>query len=86
MAPSVYGSINILWIKTAFTVDEFAERHLTAALASRTSCITRGRGGWLDFPRRGLSPPILCQLPGALRLGSKAEKLNTSKCFPLFLE
>src|SRR5258708_5781856 len=32
------------------------------ALASRTSCITRGRGGWLDLPRGGLSPPILCQL------------------------
>src|SRR6202795_615172 len=42
----------------------------TAALASRTSCITRGRGGWLDLPRGGLSPPILCQLPGALRSGS----------------
>jgi IclR family mhp operon transcriptional activator len=24
----VYGSINILWIKTAFTVEEFAARHL----------------------------------------------------------
>jgi IclR family mhp operon transcriptional activator len=24
----VYGSINILWIKTAFTIDEFAARHL----------------------------------------------------------
>src|SRR5712692_7055227 len=34
----------------------------TAALASRTSCITQGRGGWLDLPRGGLSPPILCQL------------------------
>jgi hypothetical protein len=42
----------------------------TAALASRTSCITRGRGGWLDLPRGGLAPPILCQLPGALRDGS----------------
>src|SRR5271165_2424771 len=42
----------------------------TAALASRTSCITRGRGGWLDLPRGGLSPPILCQLPGALSFGS----------------
>ncbi len=28
----------------------------------RTSCITRGRGGWLDLPRGGLAPPILCQL------------------------
>jgi hypothetical protein len=41
----------------------------TAALANRTSCITRGRGGWLDLPRGGLAPPILCQLPGALRVG-----------------
>jgi hypothetical protein len=41
----------------------------TAALASRTSCITRGRGGWLNLPRGGLAPPILCQLPGALREG-----------------
>src|ERR1700686_3087172 len=32
----------------------------TAALASRNSCITRGRGGWLDLPRGGLAPPILC--------------------------
>jgi len=34
----------------------------TAALAGRTSCITRGRGGWLDLPHGGLSRPILCQL------------------------
>src|SRR5258708_5319377 len=44
----------------------------TAALASRTSCITRGRGGWLDLPRGGLAPPILCQLPGAHSLGSSS--------------
>src|ERR1700682_2039885 len=44
----------------------------TAALASRNSCITRGRGGWLDLPRGGLAPPILCQLPGALRDGSQS--------------
>src|ERR1700674_5044445 len=42
----------------------------TAALANRISCITRGRGGWLNLPRGGLAPPILCQLPGALRFGS----------------
>ena len=48
----------------------------TAALASRTSCITRGRGGWLDLPRGGLSPPILCQLPGALRTGSISTELS----------
>src|SRR5258708_4770270 len=40
----------------------------TAALASRTSCITRGRGGWLDLPRGGLSPPILCQLSWRTRV------------------
>ena len=34
----------------------------TAGLADRISCITRGRGGWLNLPRGGLSPPILCQL------------------------
>jgi hypothetical protein len=45
----------------------------TAALADRASCITWGRGGWLDLPRGGLSPPILCQLPGALRVGPKNE-------------
>src|SRR5258706_15147081 len=42
----------------------------TAVLADRTSCITRGRGGWLDLPRGGLAPPILCRFPGALSYGS----------------
>src|SRR5215470_9524405 len=50
----------------------------TAALASRTSCITRGRGGWLDLPRGGLAPPILCQLPGALRCGSSRDSPTAS--------
>src|SRR4029077_5350836 len=44
----------------------------TAVLANRTSCITRGRGGWLDLTRGGLAPPILFQLPGALGCGSIA--------------
>src|SRR5258708_25299395 len=48
----------------------------TAALTSRISCITRGRGGWLDLPRGGLAPPILCQLPGALREGSFATEMG----------
>src|SRR5882672_7399693 len=43
----------------------------TAVLADRTSCITRGRGGWLDLPRGGLSPPILCQLSWRTRLRVK---------------
>jgi hypothetical protein len=41
------------------------------ARGCRTSCITRGRGGWLDLPRGGLAPPILCQLPGAHCFGSR---------------
>src|SRR5208282_6105351 len=60
----------------------------TAALASRTSCITRGRGGWLDLPRGGLSPPILCQLPGAHRFGSfttDAFSTRADQC-PLLLQ
>ena len=40
----------------------------TAVLTDRTSCITRGRGGWLDLPRGGLAPPILCQLSWRTRL------------------
>jgi hypothetical protein len=52
-------------------IDRFAAQYLarglpcerfTAALASRTSCITRGWDGWLDLSHGGLSPPILCQL------------------------
>jgi hypothetical protein len=56
----------------------FPCERFTAALASRTSCITRGRGGWLDLPRGGLAPPILCQLPGALADGSRA--VLAAKC------
>jgi hypothetical protein len=29
---------------------------------AETSCITRGRGGWLGLTRGRLAPPILCQL------------------------
>src|SRR5580700_1575737 len=51
----------------------------TAALANRVSCITRGRGGWLNLPRGGLAPPILCQLPGALGSGSRAAVGRSSR-------
>src|SRR5215467_14117860 len=73
-------------------IDRFAAQYLarglpcerfTAALASRTSCITRGRGGWLNLPRGGLPPPILCQLPGAHRFGSRREELTVSIRRPL---
>src|SRR5882724_1006005 len=75
-------------------LDPFAAQYLarglpcerfTAALASRTSCITRGRGGWLNLPRGGLPPPILCQLPGALCSGSRASDLDRSEQFRLYL-
>ena len=36
----VHGSINILWIKTAFTVDEFAGRHLTDLQAAAREIVT----------------------------------------------
>jgi hypothetical protein len=48
--------------------------------AARASCVMGTaqrvfrRGGWLDLPRGGLSPPILCQLPGALWRGPISDK------------
>jgi IclR family transcriptional regulator, mhp operon transcriptional activator len=42
----VYGSINILWIKTAFTIDDFAARHLgdlQAAAAEIVEVLQRPR-------------------------------------------
>src|SRR5882724_5659264 len=75
-------------------LDPFAAQYLarglpcerfTAALASRTSCITRGRGGWLNLPRGGLPPPILCQLPGALCNGSQPVMLRANTSRPQFL-
>jgi IclR family transcriptional regulator, mhp operon transcriptional activator len=35
----VHGSINILWIKTAFTVEEFAVRHLAALQAAAAEIV-----------------------------------------------
>ena len=43
----VHGSINILWIKTAFTVEEFAARHLAdlqAAAAEIVASVRRSTG------------------------------------------
>src|SRR5882672_124476 len=57
----------------------------TAVLADRTSCITRGRGGWLDLPRGGLSPPILCQLSSRTQLrvkGGRAEQVAAATGSP----
>jgi IclR family mhp operon transcriptional activator len=46
----VYGSINILWIKTAFTIEDFAARHLDDLRAAGREIIAslqdaRGRSG-----------------------------------------
>jgi IclR family mhp operon transcriptional activator len=35
----VHGSINILWIKTAFTVEEFAARHLADLQAAAAEIV-----------------------------------------------
>jgi IclR family transcriptional regulator, mhp operon transcriptional activator len=40
----VYGSINILWIKTAFTIDEFATRHLAELQDAGREIITALKG------------------------------------------
>ena len=36
----VYGSINILWIKTAFTIEDFAARHLADLQAAAREIVT----------------------------------------------
>src|SRR5258707_2953445 len=44
----------------------------TAVLTDRTSCITRGRGGWLDLPRGDFHLLFFASFPGALSCGSRA--------------
>jgi IclR family mhp operon transcriptional activator len=39
-ARRVYGSINILWIKTAFTIEEFSARHLADLQAAGREIVT----------------------------------------------
>jgi IclR family mhp operon transcriptional activator len=43
----VHGSINLLWIKTAFTIDDFAARHLGDMQAAAREIVTM-----LDGPQR----------------------------------
>ena len=43
----VHGSINILWIRTAFTVEEFAARHLGDLQAAATEIV-----GSMQLPAR----------------------------------
>lgn len=40
----VYGSINLLWIKTAFTVEEFAAQHLTELKAAAREIVDAVEG------------------------------------------
>src|ERR1700674_3548828 len=56
----------------------------TAVLADRTSCITRGRGGWLDLTREGLSPPVLCQLSWRTPVWVICADLPTHRSPPLY--
>ena len=51
----------------------------TAALASRTSCITRGRGGWLDLPVGDFHLLFFASFPGALRNGSARDSRTARK-------
>jgi IclR family mhp operon transcriptional activator len=55
----VHGSINILWIKTAFTVEDFAARYLTDLQAAATEIVEN-----LQRPMRGRPA-----LPGAKTRG-----------------
>src|SRR6266481_193933 len=57
----------------------------TAVLTDRTSCITRGRGGWLDLPRGGLAPPILCQLSWRALLRVMSAVFAMSATSPVYL-
>jgi IclR family transcriptional regulator, mhp operon transcriptional activator len=48
----VYGSINILWIKTAFTIEEFADRHLADLQAAAAEIVRSLRSGARSERRR----------------------------------
>src|SRR6266853_6128662 len=72
MLPSLNGTRSAPRNSTRFAAQYSARglpcERFTAAVASRTSRITRGRGGWLNLPRGRLSPPILYQLAWRTRL------------------
>jgi IclR family transcriptional regulator, mhp operon transcriptional activator len=48
----VHGAINILWIKTAFTIEEFAGRHLADLNAAAADIVTSLRSGGRTARRR----------------------------------
>ena len=57
----------------------------TAALASRPSCITRGRGGWLNLPRGGLPLLFFASFLAHTAVGQKCEELTLSTTSPVCL-
>src|SRR6516225_4489009 len=48
----VHGSVNILWIKTAFTIEEFAERHLADLRAAAAEIVDSLRASTRTGKRR----------------------------------
>jgi IclR family mhp operon transcriptional activator len=59
----VYGSINILWIKTAFTIEEFAARHLRDLKEAGREIVgslqaVSGRDGRQAAPHQGRRGPF----------------------------
>ena len=66
------------------TSPHFAFGRVEDALASRASCITRGRGGWLNLPRGGLPPPILCQLSWRTPRWVNRVILTAGRAFPVY--
>jgi IclR family mhp operon transcriptional activator len=48
----VHGSINILWVKTAFTIEEFATRHLADLRAAAAEIVDSLRAGAKNDRRR----------------------------------
>ena len=48
----VHGSINILWVKTAFTIEEFADRHLADLQAAAAEIVNSLRSGAKNERRR----------------------------------
>ena len=48
----VHGSINILWIRTAFTIEQFADRHLADLQAAAAEIVSSLRSGAKSERRR----------------------------------
>jgi IclR family mhp operon transcriptional activator len=51
----VHGSINILWVRTAFTIEEFADRHLADLRAAAAEIVSSLQSGAKVRPQRRVS-------------------------------